>query len=88
MRGTGETTKQMLRAPNYAVYVWCNARLGYPKSLAAYLGRDDLYIVSPTFLDIERIRGRRFSGFVIDHALDMTQDQREALEYALTRIET
>jgi hypothetical protein len=50
-RNTGETTRQMVRAPKGATFVWCNSHLHYPQHLARYLGRDDLKIVRPEWLE-------------------------------------
>ena len=69
MRGSGMTTEQMKNAPQNAVFVWCNNVLHYPKSLARDLGRDDLEIVPPHWLDDgERARGRRDLDVVYDHS--------------------
>ena len=68
MRQTGRTAQQMLDAPQNAVYVWCNGRLKYPRHLAQELGRDDLQIVSPGWLESNRWIGLRPTGLVLDHA--------------------
>jgi hypothetical protein len=83
MRGTGKTTKQMQDAPPKAIYVWCNRHLDYPKNLARKLGREDLEIVSQSFIDMGRWRGRVFSGIVLDHALELTE--RQEYEYKIMR---
>lgn len=44
-RPVGETTKQMLDAPENAYFVWYNDELAYPTKLAAFLGREDLVIL-------------------------------------------
>lgn len=86
-RGTGRTTKQMQAAPLNAVFVWCNQHLDYPKKLARRIGRDDLKIVAPNWLD-DRWMGVEILGLVIDHAaFDMlTQRQQDMIPYALTRV--
>lgn len=81
-RQTGRTTKQMLAAPECAVYVWVNQHLAYPEMLAAGLGRDDLEIKPPSWLDRRNIRACEFSGIVIDHAANLNDDQIEALSHA------
>lgn len=65
-RGTGATTRQMKEAPPDAVYLWCNDRMYYPQSLARDLGRADLRVVSPYWLE-GGCRGWR-GPLVIDHA--------------------
>lgn len=66
-RGTGRTTAQMEASPVNSVYVWVNHGLAYPRRLAERIGRTDLEIVGPDWLE-DRWRGRRLSGLVIDHA--------------------
>ena len=80
-RGTGITTQQMISAPRNAVFVWLNSRLSYPKSLANKIGRGDLEIVPPSFLDSDRWHGRRFSAVVLDHAFTFTS-RRQSAAYA------
>ena len=65
-RRTGATTLAMRNAPKGAVYIWPNSHLDYPKTLAAHLGRTDLRIERPDFLDY-RLRGLT-APLVIDHA--------------------
>jgi hypothetical protein len=78
-RGTGRTTKQMVSAPACAVFVWCNGMLSYPNQLAQFLGRKDLEIVGPSWLEMDSWRGRDRLAFhlVTDHALHMTIKQYE-----------
>lgn len=70
----------MLKAGPGAVFVWCNDRTGYPKRLAAHLGRNDL-IICP--FDMERVqvlmRGHQ-GEIVLDHAAWSTQSPTEFLE--------
>lgn len=84
-RGTGKTTKQMLAAPTHSIFVWCNDRLDYPKRLAREIGRLDLQIVSPRWLE-ERWLGLMLTGIVIDHAIELTEKQQRLLDAALTRV--
>lgn len=87
-RQSGRTAEQMRTAPTGAVFVWCNAHLYYPVALALHLGREDLEIVSPSWLDNRNIRGRIFSGVIADHECryTLTLDQEGAFELALTRV--
>jgi len=65
-RQTGRTTKQMREAPRGAVFVWCNGRTDYPRSLAASIGRRDLCIITPE----DAREGRQLRGarhVVVDH---------------------
>jgi hypothetical protein len=86
-RGNGRTTQQMLSAKHNALYVWCNSRLDYPKLLASYLEREDLEIVSPLYLESTRWRGRRFTQVVIDHAAQLTREQRGNLAIIAQNVE-
>jgi len=83
---TGASTQQMQKAPVGAVYIWANRALTYPKNLARRIGRDDLKIVSPEWLDSSRYQGYELTGVVVDHATLLTEDQRAALEMALTSV--
>ena len=87
LRGTGRTAKQIHDAPKGAIYVWVNQHLGYPRDLAANLGRNDLQIVSPMYLDyIDKLAGRTITGIVLDHAADLTNRQYDNYRLALTRV--
>ncbi len=81
-RGNGFTTAQMKRAPLGSLYVWpVSGSINYAKALAHELGRDDLEIVSPSVLDrkAERLRGRRLTGLVLDHACEPTAEEYDVL---------
>lgn len=81
-RGNGFTTAQMKRAPQGALYIWpVHGSISYAKDLARRLGREDLEIVSPSVLDQrgERLRGRRLSGIVLDHACEPSPEEYEIL---------
>ena len=69
----------MEEAPKGALFIWCNPHLDYPKSLARKLGREDLRIVSPYFLNEGRWRGMTFTGIVTDHAFTPSHEQYGAL---------
>ena len=85
-RGEGTTTKQMQAAPKGAVFVWCNAHTGYATHLTRKIGREDLKIVSPTWLEWERWRGLELTGLVVDHAAQLTDMQWDNYQAALTRV--
>ncbi len=80
-RDTGLTTRQMQAAPQGAVYVWCNSVLGYPTDLAQSLGRHDLKIVRPSWLEPKNVRGLVFTDVIIDHAAVLDESQRWCLAY-------
>lgn len=70
-RGTGRTTRQMLAAPQGAIYV-SYGNVDYYRDLARKHGREDLKIYSDgqfTPRDAHRFYGRTFSGIVLDHAI-------------------
>lgn len=85
-RKAGATTRQMEVAPQGAVFVWCNRHLDYPVALAQKLGRGDLEIVGPTWLDGHAWYGLRISGIVVDHAAHLSDSQQYGLSKALTRV--
>ena len=85
-RQTGATTKQMEAAPNGAVFVWCNGQTDYAIHLARKIGREDLQIVSPTWLEWGRWKGLELTGLVIDHAARLTDMQWDNYQGALTRV--
>jgi hypothetical protein len=78
-RQLGTTTQQLSDASISAIYVWCNSDLDYPKHLAKKLQRTDLFIVNPSWLTEYRWRGQTFNDVIVDHALDLTLEQSEAL---------
>lgn len=79
-RQTGRTTRQMQAAPHGSVFVWCNAQLLYPKQLAVALGRKDLDVVSPSWLEQDRWRGRTLTGLEVDHAANLSGSQWDAVD--------
>jgi hypothetical protein len=82
-RNTGATTEQMKQAPRDALYIWPNRHsLDYANALAHHLGRDDLEITSLQILDDGgmRLRGRRFSAYIVDHACEPTNRQFDTLD--------
>lgn len=78
-RQLGRTTQRLSAAPISAVYIWCNSNLEYPKYLARKLQRTDLFIVSPSWLTEYRWRGQTFNDVIVDHALNLTLEESEAL---------
>ena len=78
-RGDGTTTRQMKDAPIGALYVWCGGDLHYPKKLAMEIGRNDLRIVAPSFLEHDQWRGLRMP-VVLDHAFVATREQFYAIK--------
>ncbi|HEX5520197.1 MAG TPA: hypothetical protein VFX29_00825 [Longimicrobiaceae bacterium] len=84
-RGTGFTEEQMRTAPKGAAFVWNNHDLQYPKQLAEYLGRTDLRIVRPNWL--EHVAGKSVPAIVVDHAAELTPDQRAGWQWLNDRAE-
>lgn len=78
-RQTGRTTKQMLEAPQNAVYVWCNDRTEYPHKLALTMGRGDLRVVPKRWLQSHSWRGCQLDGLVVDHDTRLTREDVDAI---------
>ena len=86
-RCTGRTTRQMLAAPQGAVFVSAHAgSVSYDKALALKHGRSDLKIVTPDWLTGGRWVGLELTGIVFDHDMQMTEQRQEYLRMALTRV--
>ena len=85
-RGNGETTRQMQDATQDAVFVWCNDDLDYPKLVAARVGRSDLKIVGPNWLNDETWRSLELTGLVIDHTTLLGAERINSYHRALTMI--
>lgn len=84
-RGAGKTTSQLRAAPLGAVYIVpTKGAISYTKALAASLGRTDLEIVSPTWVEGSRGRPRQIAA---DHATwsYLSRQQSEDLAYLLAR---
>lgn len=79
IRQTGITTEQMKKAPRDAIYVWVNHHFDYPRTLAKKLGRDDVRVVSPSFLASNNLCGL-LRPVILDHATVLTRPQREEYE--------
>jgi len=85
-RQTGKTIEQMKVAPQNAVYVWLNGHTLYPEDVARSMGRGDLKIVSPSWLESDAWRGQKFTAIILDHATNLTFDQRAAYMEALCAV--
>lgn len=71
--------KQMRSAPQNAVYIWRNTEFLKATRLAVSADRSDLEIYGIDGLNdgrIEIFRGRRLSGIVVDHAAQLTDEQK------------
>ncbi len=86
MRGTGTTTQQMLVAKQGALFIWVGGSLHYPRDLARRIGRTDLQIENPDYLDSDRWAGRNFSEAIIDHAASLTRRQFDAWQHLIARV--
>jgi hypothetical protein len=82
-RGSGKTAKQMKDAPHGAIFIWINGDTCYAKNLALDMGRDDLEIVSPYWLESDKCRGRKLSGVVVDHAAHLNSRQCARMDMVL-----
>lgn len=88
MRGSGKTTELMKAAPIGAIYIWVNSHLDYPRQLAKLIGREDLQIESPSYLEGTRYYGLCLSGLLLDHAVDLTDAQWEGYGHVKDYIES
>jgi hypothetical protein len=75
----------MESAPNGAVFIWCNGHTNYPKMLARKIGRDDLRIEAPSWLE-DRWIGLELTGLIVDHAARLSARQWDGLQGARTRV--
>lgn len=86
-RGTGRTTRQIQAAPKGAIFVWVNSgSIQYARDLAASLGRSDLTIVSPSWLEERRFMGLELTGLIADHALELNSRLMEVYRQAHFRV--
>lgn len=74
-RRTGETTKIIQSLRNGGIFVWCTKLIAYPKHLAASIGRADVTVVGPEWLEEQRYRGMKLSDIAIDHSAKLTDGQ-------------
>lgn len=75
----GSTTQQMNEASQGALYIWPNDLLDYPKALARHLGREDLVIVAPYYLDHFESWAKRWPEVIVDHGATLNLKRTEAL---------
>lgn len=75
----------MEEAPKGAIFVWCNRHVDYAWALAKKLGREDLQIRDPSWLE-HRWRGLKLTGVVVDHAARLTNEQWDGFQGALARV--
>jgi general stress protein YciG len=87
-RGHGTTTSQMRSAPVGAVFVWLHDNLAYPRDIAKKLSREDLLIVSPSWLTEGKWRGLELTGVILDHAVAVTDSIHNALQRARAQVRT
>jgi hypothetical protein len=85
-RGDETTTKQMKEAKKDAVFVWLNHNLDYPRHLARSLNREDLKIVSPSWLEDRRFVGLNITDIILDHAFIPDLKTFKMFKEALSRI--
>ena len=84
MKGT--TTQQMREAPYKSVYVWADTNIRHGIILAKELGREDLYIVRPSWLTGTGFMGMVITSIVVDHGARLTMEQYDGLAEILLRI--
>lgn len=77
-RGTGTTSRQMIKAPHGAIFVWCNGNVWYPCTLANHLGRQDLQIKPLGWLREDNMRAST-GEIVVDHAAHLSEEAWVAL---------
>lgn len=85
-RGIGHTTKQIEEAPIGSIFVWLNGDFSYPTELARKLGRNDLKIVSPLWLENGSYRGITYPDVIVDHSVNLTRSRKYALQDAKLRM--
>ena len=83
LRGDGTTTRQIIEAPENAIYIWVNADTSYPKQIARRHGRLDLEFRSPTWL--ERNSAGIFADVVVDHAVRLSVEAIDKLDHIKIR---
>ena len=77
----GTTTKQMEFAPKNAIFIWDNNCLFYPKQLALKLKRNDLSIVSKSWMTKHNLEGKIFSGIILDHSVVLSEEQQNLFSF-------
>jgi len=79
-RQSGRTSRQMLEALPNSVFIWCNGFTDYPRRLAHDLGRSDLQIVTPGWIEARSWRGVALPEIIVDHATELTNCQEMLLD--------
>ena len=77
----GTTTKQMESAPKNAIFIWNDNNLVYAKHLARELKRNDLTIVSKNWITKQNLRGKIFSGIILDHSAVLSEEQQNLFSF-------
>lgn len=85
-RRSGESVKIIRALRPGGIFVWCNEQLTYPKSLAVSIGRTDIEIVGPDWLEQERYRWRELSDIAVDHAARLTDRQWDCYLQSKARV--
>ena len=85
-RGSGTTSAQLALLPQDGIFVWCSFDITYPRSLCKKLGREDIQVVSPSWLSSDRWRGRTYSGVSVDHAAKLQPEELEGLQHLLAYV--
>ena len=86
-RQSGITTRLMKRAPEGAIFVWCRGDTSYAQALANSLGRDDLEIVGPGYIEQGRYRGIKDLQIVLDHYTQLSKPAYDQLRVYWARYE-
>lgn len=70
-----ETIRIIRALRNGGIFVWGNKLIAYPKHLAASIGRADVTVVGPEWLEEQRYRGLELSDIAVDHSANLTNGQ-------------
>lgn len=65
--------------------MWCNNNIGYLLWLAKHVGRRDMWIVGINAFDDGMVRLRGLSHIVLDHASELTPEQRREFNALISR---
>lgn len=87
-RGSGTTTRQMQRAPQGAFFVCPNEAFArqYGRDLARHLGREDLKLVSLSWLEKPHNWRGSNRSIVVDHAVErLSETQFAAFREIISR---
>lgn len=79
-RQTGRTTKQIKNAPKGSVFINLASANDYIPRLCCHLGRNDLQLKSPRWLDESFYGHARETNVIVDHAVELTTQQSENLK--------